>query len=175
MKHQDRALVVFTAKSTQTCLEVGGTQSWVLNPKRAKRCPYVVLCQNRYTDWGDGDASHGSAFLLARVRDIVPSTNSKGRWLVRFSEYCPLDIPKAWKGWRNPVRYLALQDLKVNLDTLSFQPMEGGTAPQKNRSRNGQQSIRLEVEAAQRKIANIAGVPIAAVKIAIEFGSPLAA
>lgn len=57
------SMVILTAKSAETILAVGGTQSWVLGRGRAhaKRCKYVVLCQDAHSDWGDGERSHGAA------------------------------------------------------------------------------------------------------------------
>jgi hypothetical protein len=117
------ALVVFTAKSVEAILEVGGTQSWKLDRGHAKRCHYAILCRNAYTDWGDGKEPHGTAFMIGRIADVVPTAENDGRWLVTFDEYARIDLPNVWKGWRNPVRYSTLEELGVSLEGIQFQPM----------------------------------------------------
>ena len=119
----DEVMMIFTAKSVESCLEVGGTQSWVLDRAHAKRCKYVILCRNAYTDWGDGKEPHGTAFMIGRIYDVVPSTETDGRWLVKFDKYARLDLKDYWKGWRNPVRYTTLEDLSLTLDDMNFEQM----------------------------------------------------
>jgi len=122
-KMDNEAIVVFTAKSVETCLEVGGTQSWVLNRANAKHCKYAILCRNANTDWGDGKEPHGTAFMIGRISDVVPSTENEARWLVKFDQYARLDKPNFWQGWRNPVRYTTLEELSFTLDDILFEQM----------------------------------------------------
>ena len=68
---RNKAVVVFTSKSVQTCLEVGGTESWALNRARAKRCEYAILCRNS-SDWSQGNEPHSSAFMIGHISDVVP-------------------------------------------------------------------------------------------------------
>jgi hypothetical protein len=106
---------VFTAKSVEACLEVGGTQSWKLDRGHAKRCRYAILCRNAYTDWGDGKEPHGTAFMIGQIADVVPTAENDGRWLVTFDRYARIDLPNIWKGWRNPVRYTTFEKLGVRM------------------------------------------------------------
>ncbi len=119
----DVVMVIFTAKSLEVCLGVGGSQSWVLDRAHARRCKYAVLCRNAHTDWGDGKEPHGTAFMIGRLSDVVPSTETDGRWLVKFDKYARLDIPDFWQGWRNPIRYTTLKELALSLDDVHFEPM----------------------------------------------------
>ena len=119
----EEVLVVFTAKSVEAILGVGGTQSWKLDRGHATRCRYVVLCRNAYTDWGDGKELHGTAFMIGRIADVVPTVENDDRWLVAFDQYARGDVPNIWKGWRNPVRYTTLEELGVSLEGIQFQPM----------------------------------------------------
>jgi len=119
----EEVLAVFTAKSVEACLEVGGTQSWKLDRGHAKRCRYAILCRNAYTDWGDGKEPHGTAFMIGQIADVVPSTVEDGRWLVTFDQYARIDLANIWKGWRNPVRYTTFEKLGVSLEGIQFQSM----------------------------------------------------
>ena len=119
------ALLVFTGKSLEQCLQVGGTQSWALNRTNARQCKYAVLCQNAYADreWAEGNEPHGSAFMVGRISDIVPSTEVKNRWLVLFNEYARINAPNVWQGWRNPIRYTTFEELSLKFDDMHFEPM----------------------------------------------------
>lgn len=119
----EEVLAVFTSKSVEAILEVGGTQSWKLDRGHAKRCCYAVLCRNAYTDWGDGKEPHGTAFMIGLIADVVPTAENDGRWLVTFDQYARIDLPNVWKGWRNPVRYTTLEELGVKLEDIQFQLM----------------------------------------------------
>lgn len=119
----EEVLAVFTAQSVERCLKNGGTQSWKLDRGHAKRCRYVILCRNAYTNWGDGKEPHGTAFMIGRIADVVPSRDNKDRWLVTFDQYARIDLPNIWKGWRNPIRYTTFEELGVSLEGIQFQPM----------------------------------------------------
>lgn len=119
----EKVMAVFTAKSVERCLKAGGTQSWVLDRANARHCRYAVLCRNAHSDWGDGNEPHGTAFMVGRISDVVASTETEGRWLVKFDEYAVIDAPEIWKGWRNPVRYTTLEELGLSLNGVDFQPV----------------------------------------------------
>lgn len=116
-------LKVFTAKSVNEMLRVGGTQSWVLDARRARKCEYAVLCRNDHSheDWADGSGPHANAFMVGHVSDVVPSAEYPGRWLVKFDRYALVDVAGVWEGWRNPIRYEA--DAPFNLEELHYEPM----------------------------------------------------
>jgi hypothetical protein len=125
------AIMVFTEHSLKRLLADGGSQAWVLDRGRARRCEYVVCAQNTHSPWGDAAEPHGTAFLVGRISALVPAPDKdphkgldkKERWMIRISEYARIDIPNAWPGLRNPVRYTTLEELRINLDTLNFQPV----------------------------------------------------
>ena len=83
---ENDVLALFTTKSAQACLDVGGTQSWALNPENAKKCRYAVLFRNPDSDWG-GKELHHTAFMIGRISPVVPSTEKPGRWMLTFDEY----------------------------------------------------------------------------------------
>src|SRR5689334_4812454 len=113
-------LTVFTAKSIERLLREGGTSSWRLNPAHARRCTFVVCTRNTRAHWGDGDEPHGSAFLVARIGDVVQceataenDESEEDRFLIRFTEFARINIPNVWNGQHNPVRYTTLEELGI--------------------------------------------------------------
>lgn len=118
----EQILQVLTYKSIDTMLEVGGTQSWALDRNRALRCKYVVCCRNATTREAEGPEAHGSAFMIGKISDVVPSTETDGRWLVCFSEYAIVNYGDQWEG-RNPVRFYTTDDYDFDFDTLDWKPM----------------------------------------------------
>jgi hypothetical protein len=117
----DSVIAVFTAKSVERILEEGGTSSWALDRNHARQCEFAVCTRNAHADWVEGSEPHGSAFLVGRIKDVVPRPN--GRWVVQFSEFARVDVPNVWQGWRNPVRYTSLSELGIGLNALQFEPM----------------------------------------------------
>jgi hypothetical protein len=120
----DDAIVVFTKKGLSTILEIGGSDTWKLNPQRVLKCQYLVCTQNRHQQDGTPEAPHGAAFLVGKVSGVEPAEPINGpRWLVRISEYAEIEMPDVWDGSQNPVRYTTLQSLGIDPATLDFQPM----------------------------------------------------
>lgn len=121
------AVTVFTARGPAVILREGGTQAWVLDPKRVRLCEFAVCTQNRgfKDDWGQATEPHQAAFMVGRISEVVPTPEPgrPGRWLIRFSEYAEVQIPHVWPGARNPVWYTTLEDLGIDLASLTFQPM----------------------------------------------------
>jgi len=117
----DEVLAVLTYKSVETCLEVGGTQSWALDRAHAMRCKYVVLCRNGKHARVEGTEDHRAAFLIGTISDVVRAEEREGRWLVAFDRYALLDRLNVWTGGRNPVAYTTLEKLGIDLASLTFQ------------------------------------------------------
>ena len=121
--------VVFTGKSVNKILEMGGTASWRLNRNHAGRCTYVVCSRNSKPKYGEGGGTHGSAFLVGKVKSVVevvkPGRDGRrSRYCIEMSEYAHVDVPHVWNGERNPVKYVAtLQELGIEPDTLQWEPM----------------------------------------------------
>lgn len=162
------AIVVFTAKSVEHMLKDGGTQSWVLDKSNAKHREYVVCCRSGL-DEVEGPEPKGSAFLVGRVSDVVPSPEHPGRWLVRMSEFARVNLPDVWKGWRNPVKYIDLAELGIDPEDLTFEPMpepSAGAAPAAART-GGAGVGPLTIAQAKRGLSLTFGVPEEAVEITI--------
>lgn len=115
---------VLTYKSVETIIAAGGTQSWALDRNRAARCDYVVVCRNTRTHNPEGPEDHGTAFMVGKVKDVVPSTETEGRWLILISEYALVEWPDEWQG-RNPVAYWKDDDYEdVDFKALDYEPLE---------------------------------------------------
>jgi len=161
-------IAVFTGKSFDHILEVGGSQSWVLDRSNAKHYEYLVCCRSGI-DWVEGPEPHGSAFLVGRICDVVPSTEMEGRWLVKISEFAKVNIAKAWKGWRNPVRYTDFEGLGIDPATLVFEPMPEPRAVSRAAivASHSAATKPLTISEAKRGLAKAFGVSEDAIEITI--------
>jgi hypothetical protein len=175
-----RCVAVFTARSPQRILQEGGSQAWALDAARVRTLPFLVCVQNQNNpdrDFSDASEPHGSAFLVGRISDVIPSPEdpNSGRWMIQISEYSTVQNPKnVWQGWRNPVKYGSLEDFDIDVSKLVFhsvaeiqkdlgpspqqptppQADDGGTAP-------------ISIAVAKRGLAAFYGVPPDAVEIVI--------
>lgn len=114
---------VLTSESIDQIKEQGGSQAWKLNTKRISKCKYqyVVCIQNcANTHEGGVQASHHSAFLVGRLKEVLPSNEYKGRQALQFSEYAEIAIGNAWPGHRYPVWYTDFEKLGIKLADLKF-------------------------------------------------------
>src|SRR5258707_14212063 len=116
----------FTANSRDEILEVGGSASWVVAEKQARRREFLVCIRNaREVDFHDHEP-HGTAFLVGRISGLkAHGTDRKGmpRFIIEISEYAVIDYPEKWGEWRNPVKYTTLEELGIDLKKLKFKPM----------------------------------------------------
>jgi hypothetical protein len=132
------AIVLFTAKSIERILHEGGTSSWRLDRNHARQCTFAVCTRNANADWVEGPEVHHSAFLIGKVRDVVPclptpenKEAAKGRYLIQFSEFARVNIPNTWTGDRNPVKYATLKELGIDPSILKWEVMpESVNAPE---------------------------------------------
>jgi hypothetical protein len=116
--------IVFTFKSVDTLLREGGTSAWRLDRNHARACDYAVCTRNARSAKTEGPEAHQSAFLVGKVKDVVPAPTRKERFLIQFSEYALVNVADVWKGDRNPVRYTEkLEDLGIDPATLKWKPM----------------------------------------------------
>lgn len=155
-------LSVLTSKAVETILADGGTQSWALDRARAKACRYVVMCRNGRSSDVQGIEPHGSAFLIGKIRDVVPSTDSEGRWLVLLSEYAHSDVQDQWEG-RNPVAYWTDADYpNIDFEALDFQPM-----PEPDAEYVAARQRQLTLAEAKAGLSATFNVPLTAIEIII--------
>jgi len=161
-------IVVFTAKSVERLLAEGGTSSWSLDRNNARQREFAVCTRNTHADFTQGDGfpeghePHGSAFLVGRISDVVPSPDYEGRWLIKFGEYAQITLPEVWKGWRNPVRYTSMEELGIDPAALHFKPMP--------RITEGQHPNEKQVMLAEKQKSNGLTIPEAKKGLALTLG-----
>lgn len=128
----NKVAVVFTFKSIERLLREGGTSSWRLDRNHARACEFAVCTRNGRNAKTEGPEPHQSAFMVGKVKDVVPSSTDKRakRFLIQFSEYALVNVPDVWKGDRNPIRYASkLEDLGIDPSTLKWMPMPKQSEP----------------------------------------------
>jgi len=164
----NKTAVVFTAKSIERILAEGGTSSWRLDRNHARQCEYAVCTRNAHADWVEGPEAHHAAFLVGKVSDVVPAPDIAGRYLIQFSEYSVVDIPDAWKGDRNPVKYAALKELGIDPAKLKWKPMpEADERPEAHRARTPSTGMALTMAEAKKGLALTFRVAPDAIEITI--------
>jgi hypothetical protein len=166
---EDEQVLVFTSETTETILSRGGTGDWVLNPKKASTCKYVVCC--RKTAWNNKKEgfAHRSAFMVGLISGLHKrpgSENDRGqpRYLIELSEYATFERAAVWKEGRNPVSYKTLRSLGIDLRTLRFKPMKIPAASAKSGSTSG---VPMTILDAKKALAATFGVSPDDVEITI--------
>jgi hypothetical protein len=128
-KDDKAAVLVFTAESTRSILDAGGSGNWVLNPKNAGRLEYLVCCRRSNWENRAEGIAHRTAFLLGRIAGLAKIEGSENernqpRFRIQISEYSELSLAGVWrKELRNPVTYGTLKDLGIDLRGLKFRPV----------------------------------------------------
>jgi hypothetical protein len=125
-----------------------------------------VCARNAKSEWVAGLEAHHAAFLIGKLKDVVPSLEHKGRYILLFSEYANVNLPNVWKGERNPVKYSTLGDIGIDPSRLKWQPMPepSKTAPEESR---GVDSTPLSLTEAKERLAHTFGVSPTAIEIVI--------
>jgi hypothetical protein len=171
MEDQENAVVVFTARSPNRIVREGGSQAWILNPARAKQCTYLVCTQNRNNpdhEFSDATEQHGSAFLIGKISAVRQSQaeGDEDRWMIAISEYALIDVPDVWKHWRNPVRYMSLDEMGIDPSAMYFHPMPPSEEPPRGHQAELPTPV-LTIAEAKRQLAAAFGVKPDAVEITI--------
>jgi hypothetical protein len=129
MKDSPLAIAVFTGDTVEEILAQRGSGGWVISPATASPCKYVVCC--RKENWKNRKAGvpNRAAFLIGVVSGLQKRTDSENergqsRFLIEISEYALLNKPNVWnEKARNPVAYLTLSELGIDLRGLKFKPL----------------------------------------------------
>jgi len=164
----NKVLVVFTAQSVETILAKGGSLSWRLDRNNARKCDFVICTRNAYADWVQGTEDHHSAFLIGKIKDVVPSPDHEGRYLILFSKFARVNIPEVWKkGDRNPVHYSSREDLDIEFEALEWEAMpeyeEEVQVPENNKN-----SLKaLTIDDAKKGLALTFGISPESIEITI--------
>jgi hypothetical protein len=127
-KDDQDAIVVLTSETVETILIHGGTGGWVLSPKKAGSCKYVVCCRKPAWSNKKEGIAHRTAFLIGRVVGLHKKPDSENdrnqpRFLIKLSEYATFERADVWEKGRNPVSYKTLKALGIDLRGLKFKPM----------------------------------------------------
>lgn len=167
---EQKIAVVLTAKSTERILREGGTSSWRLDRNNARKCEYAVCTRNANADWTEGAEEHHAAFMVGKVKDVVPSTDYSGRFMIQFSEYALVTIPEVWKGDRNPYKYAgSLQELGIDASKLKWKKMPEPSSLSAATPQSGLNKgvTALTMAEAKKGLAITFGVPPDAIEITI--------
>ena len=121
IKHEE-SILVFTYKNTNTLLHFAGSQSWVLNEKRARKAKYLVCVRNCHNSLSEETVGHGAGFFVGKISGLRPAfTNQEhNRWMIEFDEYAEINVPGIWQGWRNPVVYMPTSEIGIDFEELNF-------------------------------------------------------
>lgn len=124
IKHEE-SILVFTYKNTNTLLHFAGSQSWVLNEKRAKKAKYLVCARNCHNSLSEETVGHGTGFFVGKICGLRPAfTNQEhNRWMIEFDEYAEINVSGIWQGWRNPVVYMPTSEIDIDFEELNFKPV----------------------------------------------------
>jgi hypothetical protein len=173
----DGVIVVFTAKTVEQMLELGGSQSWVINPKSMAGVKYVVCTRNSDHRWDDERGprpeAHNSAFMVGKVAGLkkVAREHDRDRYLIQFSEYALVDVPNFRSGsTRNPVTYSDVGQCKANrldIESLDFQPMPEITHDTASTASPPTTKKGLSIAEAKEGLSVFFGVPVESVQITI--------
>ena len=132
MKQDDEILFVLTPQGPGRIIEDAAVGPFVFDEKRARRAKLVVCAQTLERPGEEPRAPHLSAFLLGKIRDIVPAleqeANKPTRWLIRLSATAEINLPNAWTGSWNPIRYTTLSALGIDQGGLDFTETRGNIA-----------------------------------------------
>jgi len=79
-------------------------------------------------DFSDASVAHGGVFMVGKISDVIPDPQepSGGRWQICISEYTIHTVMNAWKGWRNPVKYTTLEEMRIDREALAFRSVPDG-------------------------------------------------
>lgn len=126
MTNTEDTIVTFTNRSFETIEIEQEDRAWILNEDRAKFCKYLVCCHS------EGE-KRGTAFLVGKIRGIrfshIDLNTNKKRRAIQVSELASIDLPNIWGGWQNPVHYTTLEDIGINISTLTFRNLATNNIP----------------------------------------------
>ena len=161
-------LLVFTSRNREQLLADGGSRDWVLDAPRARKCRYLVCTWNAYGEHSsDRGLQHHEAFLIGTISSVEPSPHDPGRYIIRFDSFANVDIPNVWPGLRNPVNYTSMKDLGIDLDNVTFQPVNLAGAPGSLPSAPASTPNGLSIAEAKRALATYYEVAPTAIEITI--------
>jgi len=143
----------------------------VLNRSHARKARYAVLTRNTRAEWSEGDEPHGTGFIVGKISEIVPSTKTPDRWLIKFDEYAEIEMANLWPSLRNPVHYTTIEKIGIDISQLEFKPMPKpdivGNGQAVQSSSNAVGDAPLSITDAKKRLALTFGVKPDAIEITV--------
>lgn len=153
-------VVVFTGKNLETMFSEGGSGYWKANTNSLAKCKYIVTVANARSDKFDklSVENHSHAFMIGKIAGTL---KVEDRLVIQFSEYATIDIPNAWSGQRNPVRYTDIGEFPIQTDSLNWQPFP------KNKIAEVDNIKPLTIDEAKKGIAKMMGIATSCIEIIV--------
>jgi hypothetical protein len=157
---------VLTQETAEAIIAAGGTEPWTLNQKRASSSDFLVCCR-KVSNPPTGEEEVGTAFLIGKIKDVVPSEVVPDRWKIVISEFASVKWPGQWILERkNPVAYYKTEEYAhngkaIDFDKLKFEPIVGVQATL------GTSAKPMSVAQAKAGLAKTFGVDESAIEITI--------
>jgi hypothetical protein len=153
-------VVVLTGKNLERIFLEGGSGDWRANINTIANCKYIVAVANSKSPHFDKHSieMHQHAFLVGKVTGTFKLND---RIVIEFDEYAIVDIPNAWNGQRNPVRYTDISELGIYPDQLDWKAF-----PKDNVKKNNDVKP-LTIEDAKNGIAKMLGISPDCIEITI--------
>jgi hypothetical protein len=101
--------------------------------------------------------------MVGLISDVVPSTETEGRWLILFSKYALIEVDDQWEG-RNPVAYYPVDEYEgaIDFDALKWKPMPEPTIKSAHATKQS-----MTIAEAKAALAQSFGVDPSAIEITI--------
>jgi hypothetical protein len=119
----DSTIATFTSNSAQQIIDRGGDYDWVLDPRRARRCQFLLCVSSQ-------QPNHRTGFLLGKISGVEEvegykeAHDGKVRYMINVSEIATINIPKVDFKFLNPVKYCNLQDFDIDPSKLHFEKVD---------------------------------------------------
>ena len=119
----DNTIATFTSNSVQQIIDRGGDYDWVLNPRRARRCQFLICVSSQ-------QPNHRTGFLLGKISGVEEvegykeTHDGKVRYTINVSEIATINIPKVDFKFLNPVKYCSLQNFDIDPSKLHFEKVD---------------------------------------------------
>lgn len=119
----DNTIATFTSNSVQQIIDRGGDYDWVLDPRRARRCQFLICVSSQ-------QPNHRTGFLLGKISGVEEvegykeTHDGKVRYTINVSEIATINIPKVDFKFLNPVKYCSLQDFDIDPSKLHFEKVD---------------------------------------------------
>jgi hypothetical protein len=121
-------IATFTCNSAQEIKDRGGDYDWVLNPRRAKNCQFLLCVSSQQPNYRAG-------FLLGKISGVEEvegykeTHDGKVRYKINVSEVAEINIPNIDFKFLNPVKYCNLQDFNIDVSELHFEKVDKPQKP----------------------------------------------